>query len=102
HRVAVASLTPSPPDEAPRGPEFLYSGNRLNVAISRARGLAVLVANEELLRFACRTPDQMRLLNAFCRLAEMADPIGREPGATPFTEPEARDLDRPIALTLGL
>ena len=45
-------MTTSSPEDAPRDMEFLYSGNRLNVAISRARGLAVLVASPELLRVA--------------------------------------------------
>jgi predicted RecB family nuclease len=70
--VAIYSMATSSPDEAPRGMEFLYMGNRLNVAISRARGLAVLVCSPSLLDVACRTPDQMRLLNAFCRFVEMA------------------------------
>lgn len=70
--VAIYSMTTSTPDEAPRDLEFLYSGNRLNVAVSRARGLAVLVANPALLRVACRTPEQMRLVNALCRLVEVA------------------------------
>jgi predicted RecB family nuclease len=102
--VAIYSMATSTPDEAPRDAEFLYSGNRFNVAISRARGLAVLVANDALLRFACRTPAQMRLLNAFCRYAELAawdaavhDDSLAGPGAL-----EAVELDRPIALTLGL
>ena len=70
--VAIYSMTTSTPEEAPRDPEFLYSGNRLNVALSRARGLAVLVASPALLQVACRTPEQMRLVNAFCRLVEVA------------------------------
>jgi hypothetical protein len=52
--------------------EFLYSGNRLNVAVSRARALAVVIANPELFHVACHTPEQMRMLNAFCRLLEVA------------------------------
>ena len=66
-------MTTSSPDDAPRDLEFLYSGNRLNVAVSRARGLAVVVANPELLQVACRTPEQMRLVNALCRMVEVAD-----------------------------
>ncbi len=70
--VAIYSLATSSPDDAPRGMDFLYSGHRLNVAISRARGLAILVCSPDLLRVSCRTPDQMRLANAFCRLVEVA------------------------------
>ena len=70
--VAIYSMTTSSPEDAPRDLEFLYSGNRFNVAISRARGLAVLVASPELLQVACKTPEQMRLVNAFCRYVEIA------------------------------
>ena len=79
--VAIYSMTTSTPDDAPRDLEFLYSGNRLNVAISRARGLAVLIANPALLMVACRTPEQMRLLNVLCRFVELADPVDGTPVA---------------------
>jgi uncharacterized protein len=54
--------------EGPRGMESLYSLNRLNVATSRGRGLAVLVASPELLRVRARTPRQMQLANVLARL----------------------------------
>jgi hypothetical protein len=44
----------------------------LNVALSRAQGLAVLVASPALLRIACRSPEEIRLVNAFCRFVEVA------------------------------
>ena len=56
--------------------DFLYERNRLNVAISRARALAILVASPELLRVHCRTPEQMRKANALCAYLEMADAGG--------------------------
>ena len=62
--VSNYSMTTSSPADAPRGMEFLYSLNRLNVATSRARCLTVLVANPELLRPRCRTLRQMQLANA--------------------------------------
>jgi uncharacterized protein len=86
--VVIVSLTTSSPDEAPRGMSFLYSANRLNVATSRAKALCVLVGNAKLFEPDCRTPDQMRLANAFCRYLELAttiDPISGgspRPGAT--------------------
>ena len=55
--------------------EFLYSVNRLNVATSRARALAIVVASPELLRVACQTPHQIRLANALCRFVEVATQI---------------------------
>jgi superfamily I DNA and/or RNA helicase len=60
-------------EDLPRNLEFLFSLNRLNVAVSRARGLSVLVCSPELLRARCHTPEQMRLVNALCRYIEMAD-----------------------------
>jgi uncharacterized protein len=70
--VVIYSMTTSSPEDAPRGMEFLYSLNRLNVATSRARCAAILVASPRLLEPQCRTPRQMRLANALCRYAEMA------------------------------
>ncbi|HYJ79967.1 MAG TPA: DEAD/DEAH box helicase, partial [Longimicrobiaceae bacterium] len=70
--VVIYSMTTSSAAEAPRGMEFLYSPNRLNVATSRARCVAVVVASPELFVPDCRTPQQMRLANAFCRFRELA------------------------------
>jgi uncharacterized protein len=70
--ISIYSMATSSAEEAPRGMEFLYSLNRLNVAMSRARCIAVVVANPRLLLARCRTPRQMRLANALARLAEMA------------------------------
>jgi hypothetical protein len=47
--------------------EFLYSANRLNVAISRAKCLAIMVASPTLFEVECKAPRQMQLANAFCR-----------------------------------
>jgi uncharacterized protein len=70
--VVIVSLTTSTPEDAPRGMDFLYSANRLNVATSRAKGLCILVGNPRLFEPHCRTPQQMRLANAFCRYRELA------------------------------
>jgi hypothetical protein len=70
--ISVYSMATSSAEEASRGMEFLYSLHRLNVAMSRARCLAVVVANPRLLLARCRTPRQMRLANALARLVEMA------------------------------
>jgi uncharacterized protein len=70
--VVIVSLTTSTPEDAPRGMDFLYSANRLNVATSRAKALCVLVGNARLFEPDCRTPQQMRLANAFCRYRELA------------------------------
>ena len=70
--VAFFSMATSSGQDVPRNVEFLYSRNRLNVAVSRARCIAVLVANPKLLTIRCRTVEQMRLVNALCLLDEMA------------------------------
>ena len=54
--ISIYSMATSSADEAPRGMEFLYSLNRLNVATSRAQCLAVVVASPDLIRVRCRTP----------------------------------------------
>ncbi|HKR61763.1 MAG TPA: TM0106 family RecB-like putative nuclease [Pyrinomonadaceae bacterium] len=73
--VVIYSMATSTPQDAPRGMEFLYSGNRLNVATSRAQCVTVLVASPALFDVQCKTPRQMELANAFCRYLEMADTI---------------------------
>ena len=71
--VVFFSMATSSGDEIPRNVEFLYSRNRLNVAVSRAKCLAVLVCSPKLLTIRCRTVEQMRLVNALCLLVELAD-----------------------------
>ncbi len=73
--VVVYSLASSSGGDVPRGLEFLLSRNRLNVAISRARCLAYLVASPRLLEVNCRTIPQMRLANALCRFVELAEAV---------------------------
>jgi uncharacterized protein len=99
--VAIYSMTTSTPEDAPRDLEFLYSGNRLNVAISRARGLAVLVASPELLRVACKTPEQMRLVNSFCRYIEIAAEQERHDDRAAVVAPVSATAAGEL-LTLGL
>ena len=60
------------PEDAPRGMDFLYSLNRLNVATSRARCLVVITASGLLFEPECRTPRQMKLANAVCRYRELS------------------------------
>jgi len=72
--VVIYSMATSSIDDAPRGMDFLFSLNRLNVATSRAQGLVILICSQELLKARCRTPEQMRLASALCRLVEVAVP----------------------------
>jgi predicted RecB family nuclease len=69
--VSIYSMTSSTADDAPRGMSFLYSRHRLNVATSRARCVAVIVASPALVRVRAGTPEQMKLANALCRFVEM-------------------------------
>ena len=64
--VVIVSMTTSNREELPRGLEFLFSRNRLNVALSRARCLDIVIASKDLLTIACRTIDQMQLVNTLC------------------------------------
>ena len=71
--VIILSMATSSPEDAPRGMEFLYNLNRLNVAVSRARAVFILVASPILFEPDCRSPHQMQLANALCRLREIAE-----------------------------
>jgi uncharacterized protein len=71
----IYSTATSSHADAPRGMEFLYSANRLNVATSRAKCMCVLVAAPAVFEAECRTPKQMQLANAFCRYLELAETI---------------------------
>lgn len=73
--IVIYSMTTSSHSDAPRGMEFLYSLNRLNVATSRARCLCILVASPRVFEVECRTPRQMQLANAFCKYLEMASTL---------------------------
>jgi hypothetical protein len=73
--IVIYSMTTSSHADAPRGMEFLYSSNRLNVATSRAKCLCILVASPLVFEAECRTPRHMQLANAFCRYLEMATTI---------------------------
>ena len=70
--VVIYSMATSRPEDAPRGMEFLYSLNRLNVATSRAKCAAIVVANPRLYSPECNSPRQMQLANALCRYREIA------------------------------
>jgi len=73
--VVVVSMAASTMEDIPRGIDFLLSKNRLNVAISRAKALCVLIGSPELLTARCSTLSQIRLVNTLCRYAEVAEQV---------------------------
>jgi uncharacterized protein len=70
--VVFFTMTTSSGEDMPRGPEFLFSRNRLNVAVSRARCLAYLVCTEALLNSRARTIEEMRLIGTLSAFVEYA------------------------------
>ena len=70
--VVFFSMATSSGENLPRNLDFLFSRNRLNVAVSRARCLAYVVASPRLLEIECRTIEQMRMANALCMFVESA------------------------------
>jgi uncharacterized protein len=97
--ISIYSMTSSSPEDAPRGMDFLYSRNRLNVATSRARAIAIVVAEPALLRVRARTPEQMRLANALCLFVEHA---GRPAGASPASAQRAAPRSELVSSTVSV
>jgi uncharacterized protein len=76
--VVFFTMTTSSADDMPRSPDFLFSRNRLNVAVSRARCLAYLVCTENLLNSRARDVDEMRLISTLCSFVEYSTPAVRD------------------------
>lgn len=74
--ICIVSMATSSAAELPRNIEFLFSVNRLNVAISRAQALSIVIASPRLLDVPCQTVEQMRLVNALCALAVYGQDAG--------------------------
>ena len=68
--VCLVSMTASSAEETSRGMEFLFSLNRINVAVSRAKGLALVFGSPRLREAKCNTVDQMQLVNTLCALPD--------------------------------
>jgi uncharacterized protein len=109
--VAIYTMAASSAEDAPRGMAFLYDEHRLNVAVSRAMGLAIVIASPDLLLVAPHGPADMRKANAICRLVEVAaaQALGDQmavlptlPGARPRAVAERAASEPDELLTLGL
>ena len=70
--VAIHSLTASSSDEAPRGVGFLLEPNRLNVAISRAQCLSIVVGSPSLASGVANTVEEAAQINRLCALTQRA------------------------------
>ncbi|MBU1698614.1 MAG: TM0106 family RecB-like putative nuclease [Candidatus Eisenbacteria bacterium] len=68
--VVIVSMCASAGDTSPRGIDFLFNKNRLNVAISRAQSLAIVVGHPNLTETLCGSIREMELVNLYCRVVE--------------------------------
>jgi predicted RecB family nuclease len=80
--ACLISMATSSAEEMPRDIEFLFSLNRLNVALSRAQALAIVIASPRLLDVPCSTLEEMRLVNALCAVSAYSSSLA-DSSATP-------------------
>ena len=73
--VVIYSMTASTVEDAPRGMDFLFNPNRLNVATSRAKCICILVACPALFEAECNTIEQMKWANSLCRYRELSKEV---------------------------
>jgi uncharacterized protein len=70
--VVIVSLATSTPEDLPRHVDFFYSKNRLNVALSRARTLAIVLMNPRLLELDATSVEHLRMVNTLAWAKEYA------------------------------
>jgi len=87
--VVFFSMANSTAEDMPRDVSFLFSRERLNVAISRARCLAYLVLNPALLEAPARDLEQMKLINTLCAAVDYAKPVSTSPQGLSARRPSA-------------
>ncbi|MDP2097634.1 MAG: AAA domain-containing protein, partial [Methylobacter sp.] len=66
--VVIISMSVSDVEESSRGLDFLFDINRLNVAVSRAQALAIIVANPGLQKCRVNSLGQMEKVSFYSRL----------------------------------
>ncbi len=74
--VVFISMTASSADDVPRGIAFLLNRNRLNVAVSRAKYLSVIVQSPLLTEYLPGSPDRLVELGAYLSLTPCDKPTG--------------------------
>ena len=73
--IVIFSMTSSDGQHLPRDIDFLYSSNRLNVALSRARKKAIILVNRKLLTVSVNNMNQLKLVNSLCRLKHYCESL---------------------------
>lgn len=73
--IIFLSMCSSDASESPRGIDFLLDKNRINVAISRAQTLAVVVANSNLGNMPVNNIEQLKKVSLFNAMSLMNDRI---------------------------
>ncbi|WP_010654201.1 TM0106 family RecB-like putative nuclease [Fluoribacter dumoffii] len=66
--IVFLSMCASNGNESPRGMDFLFNKNRINVAVSRAQCMTVVVFSPTLLNTITSNVEQMKMVNLFCQL----------------------------------
>ena len=63
--IVFLSMCASDASESPRGLDFLFDKHRINVAISRAQSLAIIVGNPRMVSTPVNRVDQLKTINLF-------------------------------------
>lgn len=74
--IVFLSMCASDASESPRGIDFLFSKNRLNVAISRAQSLVIVVGSPNLAKSSVNNLRQMELVNFYSEIVRFGSHEG--------------------------